>query len=925
MFKVSFLFRLHSSVRRKLVGNDEVVDTLTDSLPETVNKYEDIEFSLNKKGRWALPDELRKNILHGNFQDEKYGVRLIEEHRLLKKANCISFTSSYGSVRETNRKKNKRIRRGRKRRGYFQISSILNASPANQSKKRRKGSHSPSVVETDDISTESSAQFTFPELRYEIVYPSPVTSSITHNPKYIDPSYCENSATKRRAKLRKTRTKLADIIREDLDNAEDNFDNDLSDLDEEAHIVYHESQEQREEASFQDFLFHTKKAQMLVMCSGKQRILKKENDGLDNNHLEALTNIRFETEIDNSESFVKTSNQKFAKGLKHSPLLEPVSVIIPNDDVDEWVLKNKFGKRLLECNCFPRKFVINISTEVSKLDNLRSVGKSKAELTFACVIFVHDVDNEINNEKEEVFKVYLNMPFSVKMNNVKIETIFDFAFTNVDEVIEKALFFVETLPYENFKRQKAKVIPMKSTSNSNLEECANWSSVSYRLDNKILMKMCFQDEEAVHREQTGLEQVSKMDVFSEPFDVSTPTDKFCSVCFEAVGGGVSATALMSCGHWFCDDCWKGHLVTGISEGKTRLVCPEYDCTNEIDYGTLLSLIDINHVLKYLRYCHDTDIDQKAETKWCPNSACGAVLKVPTSQVKTVSCHCGKKICFECLEESHWPAPCNAVAAYRRKVAGNGDDNLMPSRIITTVVVHGKPCPSCKRFVEKDGGCPCVSCPCGKPFCWGCGKVWYGITHGDYCYKHGYSNSHQTVPRSIQPEDYLISKIRISDRAKWYKIALEHRIQQHRVKLRNLKAPMKNLTFHLQRYLKCTEKRNEPEYFDFELPGVHYGCEAEKTRDFLQNILDLYTELHHIAEHVPIYLHSMYRGREVPPVEKLTSRMTALCVSICDLLQYGAEDNPKEVLDNLKEIRYHAKNCISGLLNFINPDNSGRTC
>ena len=931
---VSSGFSLHSSIRRKLVGNDnKVIDTLTDSLPETVNKYADIEFSLNKKGRWTLPNQLRDNIQHGHFQDEEYGVQLIEEHRLLKKANCISFTSNFGSVRHTSKEKGrKRTRRGRKNRGYFQISSILNAKPANAGKRRRKSSEKLNNNDTSETSVEASEKFSLPELRYEITYPSPVTSSITHNPNYIDPCYSENSRSKRRAKLLKTRSKFDDFIEESLEIFDSDFDEDLYYTDEDEHTEYEEIPAQKEDFTLQEILFHANKAQMLVMSSGKQRTSKGSSEFGDKRK-EALTDIHkhtIEGGFDNTDgSVAKRCSQKFAKGLNYSTTLEHVTVIIPSDDTDEWTLKQKFGNRLLECECFPRKFIINISKEVSKLGSLKSIGKSKADLTFACLVFVHDVDNEINNPNENVYKVYLNMPFTVKMNQVKIETIFDYAFTNIDDIIEKTIFFVDTLPYEVFKKQKAQILPTKSASSSNLEEYADWKSQSYRLDNKVLIKMCFQgkdDHEHSVEEQSGFEHLSKMDVFvAEPKDVSSPKDKFCSVCFEAIGEAISGTALMSCCHWFCDPCWKTHLLTRIGDGKTRLVCPEYDCNKEVDIGTLLSLADVNHVLKFLKFSHDIDVERQSETKWCPNPNCGAILKVSSPRVKTASCQCGRKICFDCLGEAHWPAPCGAVAGYHRKIAGHGDNDLIPSKYIPDVVVKGKCCPSCKRFVEKDGGCPCMSCPCGEAFCWGCGQKWYGKSHGDYCYKHGYSNLHGTVAKSIQPEDYLISKIRTSNRADWYKTALEHRIQQHRVKIRNMKAPMKNLAFNLQRYVQCAEKRNEPVSFDFELPGILYLNEANKTRDFLQNMLDLYSELHRIAEHVPIYLETVYPDKEVPAVDRITSRMTALTVSICNALQYGANDNPKEVLDNLKEIRFHARNCIAGLLKFINPDKSSRAC
>ena len=93
------------------------------------------------------------------------------------------------------------------------------------------------------------------------------------------------------------------------------------------------------------------------------------------------------------------------------------------------------------------------------------------------------------------------------------------------------------------------------------------------------------------------------------------------------------------------------------------------------------------------------------------------------------------------------------------------------------------------------------------------------------------------------------------------------------------------------------------------------------------MLDLCSELHHIAEHVPISLETVHPDKEVPAVDRITSRMRTLTASICNILQYGASDNPKQVLDNLKEIRLHTGNCIAGLLEIIivNPEKASRVC
>lgn len=897
-------YRLHSCIRRELIRNDGDIDeTFSDSLGETSNVQNDYtEFSLNKKGRWTLPDQLRNDILHGCFKHERYGVQLIEGHKLMKKASCIRFASSFGKVRQLciNKRKNKQ-----KRRGYFKVSSILNEKPANTSRRRHRNRRRHGTdVATNEAAEQPIEQYTPPELRYEVLYPSPITSSITHNPKYVDPTYGDSGTSSRRTKERKRRSKLVHFIQEDLDNMCSDYD----DSEEEDPVSYPDLPERETSATLEAILKQASKAQSLVSGCGR-----RSSNEYDAKRKEArLVYIdRDQGEAaDQAETSHKAANQTFSPNSNTSLTLAPVLVIIPTEEVDEWVLKHKFGDKYLECECFPRKCVIDISTEVSKFDNL----------TFACLVLVHDIDNEINNAKEDVYKIYLNIRLGDGINCVKIETLFDYMVTNIDEIIQKSLFFVETLPEDVFMKEKKQHTPSKVPSKTTLQNCARWESRAYRMDTKYLLETCFQNNQKHQDALTlGYEVVSQMDAFSsEPLDISTPTDKFCSVCFESVGGMVSATALMSCGHWFCDSCWKEHLITGIKEGKTALMCPEYDCDKNVDMGTLISLVDINYIVRFLRRCHDTEVEQQSVTKWCPNPVCGAVVKIPSSEVKTVTCRCGRKMCFDCLGEMHWPAPCDAASSYRKKLVENGDDTLMPFEDIQTVEIRGKPCPCCNRFVEKNGGCPFMYCVCRKSFCWGCGKEWASATHGPDCYKHGYSNTYQTTKETIEPDDYLNSKLKGRKDGKWYKIALGHRVQQHQVKLRKLRAPMRELTKTLQHYVGRMERRNEPVSFDFDEPNEHYSCEAAKTRDFLKNMLELYVELQQTAEHVAVYLETKQHARDnLLPVKHISNRMTALSVFIYDLLQNGSTTDQKRVFIRLKETRFHARKCISGLVKCIN--------
>ena len=695
-----FLFSLHSCIRRQLIVNDAGIDeTFSDFLGEGSSVRDDFtEFSLNKKRRWTIPGQLRDDILRGCFKHEKYGVQLIEGHKLTKKSSCISFASSYGRIRDV--RINRKRKTNRRRQGYFQVTSILNAKPEKTSNRRHRIFRHLRNVQNIEIIEQPKEAYSQPELRYEVLYPSPITSSITHNPKYIDPTYGDNGTSSRRTKQRKTRGKQAGLIQEDLDILGDDFDDsEEEDLTQESRIP-----ERNSRVTLEEIIQHVNKAHSLVTPCNKhiQKEINKKLNG--SGHIVYLSrNEKPSQETTEHDQITRTNNTS----QRASTALEPVTVIMPNEDVDERTLKRQFGAKVLECECFPRKFVIDISEEVSKLDNLKHFELYKADTTFACIVFAHDATNEINSEHGSVYNVYLNMPFTDKVQTIRIETLFDYMTISADEIINKVIFFVETLTDDAIVKDKKHSNLSKRHSSTTLENCAKWESESYIFGTQQLIAQCFRANvcQNENKEDLGFAVVSGIDAFTaEPTDVSSTNGKFCSVCFESISASSSATALMSCCHWFCDACWREHLVTKIGEGRTCLVCPEYDCDQEVDLATLLTMVGVGHVIRFLRRCHDTEVEQQSVTKWCPNPACGAILKVPSNKVKTVTCQCGRNLCFDCLKEMHWPAPCKAASEYKKKLVENGVDKRIPFDEIETVAIKGKPCPSCNRFVEKHGGC-----------------------------------------------------------------------------------------------------------------------------------------------------------------------------------------------------------------------------
>ncbi|GFY92827.1 IBR domain-containing protein [Actinidia rufa] len=112
------------------------------------------------------------------------------------------------------------------------------------------------------------------------------------------------------------------------------------------------------------------------------------------------------------------------------------------------------------------------------------------------------------------------------------------------------------------------------------------------------------------------------------------------------------------------------------------------------------------------------------TKWCPAPGCEyAVEFVAGSGGYDVSCLCSYGFCWNCTEEAHRPVDCGTVAKWILK-------NSAESENMNWILANSKPCPKCKRPIEKNQGCMHMTCtpPCKFEFCWLCLGAW--SDHGE---------------------------------------------------------------------------------------------------------------------------------------------------------------------------------------------------
>ncbi|XP_060172194.1 probable E3 ubiquitin-protein ligase ARI7 isoform X1 [Lycium barbarum] len=226
----------------------------------------------------------------------------------------------------------------------------------------------------------------------------------------------------------------------------------------------------------------------------------------------------------------------------------------------------------------------------------------------------------------------------------------------------------------------------------------------------------FADEERV-RKSAGL--------LEEPVvPLSRVKEVVCGICFENYppDGIIS----VGCGHPFCTTCWKAYVSTSIKDGPGCLTlrCPDPSCDAAIGQDMIDRLTSGEDKDKYYRYLLRSYIEDNRKTKWCPAPGCDSAIEYDLgSGSYDVTCCCSFSFCWNCREEAHRPVDCDTVSKWILK-------NSAESENMNWILANSKPCPKCKRPIEKNQGCMHMTCtpPCKFEFCWLCLGAW--SDHGE---------------------------------------------------------------------------------------------------------------------------------------------------------------------------------------------------
>lgn len=829
---------------------------------------DNVVYSLNKKGRWEVPQMLKESILAGNYKDLTTNVKLVLSHNLAKKSHSIGFYASRGKVKKVEGKKT-----------YFNYDSVQS--------------------QADRI---NNFDHTRNDLQIDVVYPCPTTSSVLHNPKYVGHHIekAENGRGKT-STSRKHRQKLTvqaycrDVDDEsyDWDQSDDEIEPD-EDL---AQYMYTDKNKTLETNTelLEDIMVHA--ALMQSICQTNcQRMPRKVQ--INDTKCKKIYTVEDNANVSPDDSEIVHQPTAVAALNEKRTVMEPVYVIVPRKEVETCALQHSYGNRYKECACFPRKFLIDVSDRMKHRMDTSSVLKidkynGRSFDVTSCLVFTQDDDDVNNSDSQCVLKVSLNIGTDAEV--LKIWTLFDYFEGYLEHVIERTVVFLDMMSTDTLKNIETE--PTRTTTGLKFENLNDSQKIT-KSTASITRKKCFDE---IFNDQDNCSD----------FDFEIVQSDCCGICFEEFGaGGKPGTALSSCGHWFCDDCWVDHCRSRMNMGSLLIPCPEHGCDERVPDSVLLAFANIFDVLNMKKRENELRVETLGNCKWCPNPYCNRVIQVSrVEKVNDITCTCGSQLCFQCLKPPHWPVPCQDVETYWKRLKRLGDDISYQE----SVKVRGKQCPKCRRFVEKLGGCFYMSCVCGAAFCWGCLKTYPGHVYSESCnqYKNGDLKGTKTM-EVHELESYETVK---ASRSGDYKRAVNHRKARHPIVLGKLRTGVRQIS------LKCKNpaKKKGPVYFNMFGADVLSGSQTveDGIRQLLSNSISVYTEIHHIVEHCYVLLDKRKDRAKFGQFRGKLMSLGFCADSIREILTHPVEmKDCRSVITTLQHIQLKSTNLTKSVVCFV---------
>ena len=224
----------------------------------------------------------------------------------------------------------------------------------------------------------------------------------------------------------------------------------------------------------------------------------------------------------------------------------------------------------------------------------------------------------------------------------------------------------------------------------------------------LLLKNEWNVELAIKQFTEDYDYISKTFGFeigqNEP-PTDTTVDVLCPVCF-CEYPLEEHTFLPDCGHGLCTYCFGGYLTSKVGDGVESVltVCPQQKCNMIVPERLFKELCEPQVYERYMNFLHKSFVDLSKQAKWCPGRDCTMAVEYKAAEPIDVQCiSCDKAFCFGCTKSAHLPIDCDTLTTWQDRISSGEDDSQ------NWLKIHTKPCPKCKRPIEKNQGCMHMTC------------------------------------------------------------------------------------------------------------------------------------------------------------------------------------------------------------------------
>jgi hypothetical protein len=181
----------------------------------------------------------------------------------------------------------------------------------------------------------------------------------------------------------------------------------------------------------------------------------------------------------------------------------------------------------------------------------------------------------------------------------------------------------------------------------------------------------------------------------------------CPICYEEKDENIQ----LDCSDEFCLDCLKEFIETKKKMKKFPIECP--NCKKEVAVPILKTILG-----KDFESFENVATKEFMETEkdiysCCPTADCKYSFVHFEGDDPHFRCEiCRKHYCLNCKCEYHFKMTC---LQYKKKHL----NDVLFLKFVTGN--NFKQCSKCKTWIERNEGCPHMTCKCGYEFCYRCGK------------------------------------------------------------------------------------------------------------------------------------------------------------------------------------------------------------